>query len=572
MKKKLSIVILVVLSVVLAFAACRFPAPRGLEWDRSEYNWAEFVVHGNGTAAVQQGRYVYFVNGFRPSSYDDGRSNSWGNVETRGGIFRAQLAGSVATANDEIAWTDSQGIRRLQPGSPIAGSDWVMDTYDNDELEYLTYFVSNRESVPVMQADGTFEYEYVDKVAVDLIVPMVGAVSSRDAGLWIFGEWIYYTSPYTGQDRDRNVRHQFTTFWRTRLDGTDTQRIHTTTRMGHVPFTFMFVHGTREDRRDDRVYLVIQEGNDINHFGVYANRRGSVRGGSLAENIEEAILPTISAFDINDRTTVRAEDFVYFTREVRPDQDGVWGGNIVERLRANGMAREIITEASDGVAGSWNNNRWIRGSERLFASNQMITIVAVRNGVLFFRLPNGQLHYDNFGLGGINIRSSSQAPVVSNMAPYTGFVHPFREVDNSSNRAFAIVTSADSLLLRSNVYTRTLHVGGGNVNVEFFDGREYVYFTTADDTRLQRVSINIDSQAQVLTESEILTTYLRVTQTAGHLVFFRDLDTRGRNYTFFMRATSNPDEREFFVGRRDPNEIPDEDEDDNGYEDEYYNG
>lgn len=68
-------------------------------------------------------------------------------------------------------------------------------------------------------ADGTLGDDYT------VVVPKSVMASSENVGFSIFGEWIYYVSPSSEEDRSGKVQTDTLQFMRTKLDGTGTQLI-----------------------------------------------------------------------------------------------------------------------------------------------------------------------------------------------------------------------------------------------------------------------------------------------------------------------------------------------------------
>jgi len=576
MKKRLSTIVLLTLAAVTFLWACGgYSPPRGLVWEETKAN---YVVFGNGTSAVQQGRYVYFLNGMRPPEVDADRTSStnrWGNI-VRGGIYRARLLGN--SAENVISET------RTERNWNVVPEITYFDAYRGEEYrsdQVLMDFYSTIQQIPVLQQDGEFEYEYHPVFEAVPVVPMVGAVSGRDVGLFIFGNHIYYTSPATNVNRDREVEFNRTAFWRTRLDGRGTERIFTSADSGVPPHGFYYVFCPRGNPRNDRVYLVVLEDGNLLSFGMYANGRGNIRRMIIAEDVTNAIFPRRPVFDISDRPVrceetdrynIRAEDYIYFTRDALPDEDFIVG-NILERIRPDGMGwvfggyryryrngvREYTREGEYA---------WREGGERLTSGNNTIGLHSVRNNVLFFTMQGSggvtEMHFNNFLPGRDAISTVRHSPLVDNVGRYTEII-PFRDADDSmSNEAYAITFTADTIGRRKNIESVALVRNLSAPRFEFFDG-EFVYFTAADE-RLHRVSINADfdrngDTSQVMTDEPILTTFVRPALTANHIIFFRDIDIYAPNYTFFKRATINPNEREFWVGVRCEEDFPEEDED-----------
>ena len=156
MKKVLRGVVIVALIAVmlLALTACN-----KYKWDpvgTTEYSSEEAV--GNGTLAVKQGKYLYFVNNVADDSSLTKDQNEWGANGTNGAIMKSKI---------------------------------------ND--------------------DGTLE-------CLGIVVPKMFYTDTTDAGIYVYGEWIYYVARSQQTDNKGNLINSLE-FLRTTTDGTKTQSI-----------------------------------------------------------------------------------------------------------------------------------------------------------------------------------------------------------------------------------------------------------------------------------------------------------------------------------------------------------
>ncbi len=148
--------------VVFGFAAC------GGLGKLSDNPATTDTVYGNGGIAVQKGDYLYFTNGYIDTS-DVGTTNEYGKVE-QSAIYRVKLnQGKVTEKNVEY---DDEGVKK---------------TDKKQELNDL-----------------------------EIIVPKVAGFEYSN--LFIFGDYIYYTTPNHLKDGDLKVMSSYLHFYRARLD------------------------------------------------------------------------------------------------------------------------------------------------------------------------------------------------------------------------------------------------------------------------------------------------------------------------------------------------------------------
>lgn len=84
-----------------------------------------------------------------------------------------------------------------------------------------------------------------------VIVPKIVTADNANAGFYIYGDYIYYTSPSTEKDRTGTAKFNNIAFCRTKLDGTKTEVITTLTEFA-VQFSFY-------EASDKTVYLAYYE-------------------------------------------------------------------------------------------------------------------------------------------------------------------------------------------------------------------------------------------------------------------------------------------------------------------------
>ena len=58
----------------------------------------------------------------------------------------------------------------------------------------------------------------------ETVVPMLFVAQNFDAGIYIYGDYVYYASPTTEKDQDGNVQNDWISFKRAKLDGTEVMK------------------------------------------------------------------------------------------------------------------------------------------------------------------------------------------------------------------------------------------------------------------------------------------------------------------------------------------------------------
>ncbi len=147
--------------------------------------------------------------------------------------------------------------------------------------------------------------------SVQTVVPLIAYSGNSNGGLFIYGDYIYYTSPSTTRDSDGNVNRTSLDFRRTKLDGTGTSSspIATSTNSS-VEYTFTEV--------GDTVYLMyVATSEDLYGTGTSVSNLHSVNC-ETGENTLLAYDVQSVVFDTENRSNARA----YYTMNVPKLSEG----------------------------------------------------------------------------------------------------------------------------------------------------------------------------------------------------------------------------------------------------------
>lgn len=224
------------------------------------------AVTGNGSLSVQKGDYLYFVNGF-VSTEDLVEGDNVYNEVDNSAIYRVKLT------NNELS-------------------------YDEDEL----------------------------LLNAQLLIPKV--VGFENAGIYIFDNYIYYTTPNTEKGENGTVDFGLIDFYRAKLNGTDVTRIYKTdTTSDSTSFAFYKI-GTN-------VYLTVFDGSKIVVVNT-VNKNVT----TISEDVSSAVLPNVTTYNALNNTITENESYVYYTRTAKEDEN-INYGNVLAKAKIS-VGTEII--------------------------------------------------------------------------------------------------------------------------------------------------------------------------------------------------------------------------------------
>lgn len=426
----------------------------------------DYVVTSNGGSAVQFGNYVYFINGYRGYD-DDGNDNSWGKV-VKGGLYRAELKGGQAEegkGKQPFYYLDSFGLK-------VDGLNTFVSSFDA-ETEY-NFVTDKRENVLVgfrKDDDGNIMYnsdeepieireDITESSVYRIASKTVGTSGYKNGGLFIFDNYIYYSTPCDNQNKDGSYATDRTEFFRTKLDGTGTQLLYTSKEStSTLPYAFY--------KWGDKVYLVLQDGTDLISVTI-GNKVEKVT--ALASDVTGALLPYKDVY-YNGIDTNSVEDFIYYTRAYT-DEDNVQSGNVLTVMRPDGSEMfELKNGSTITLKGAHNGY--------LFYQEQTPKATTIRytnmhdqftwkdpetqkeNSPTYTEAYNQRLAKLNETFGAESALIGEQSGVVfgrDNISSYTDIVCV--RPDKRSNQVFALCVSSSGLYIASGTdYYETLYSG-----------------------------------------------------------------------------------------------------------------
>lgn len=231
--KKISAILIICLVVCMGmaiFAGCSDSfGPIGT----TEYK--DSPVVNNGGLVIQQGGYLYYVNGMdSTSNISKPEDNAFGKASVKGSIMKSKIS-------EDGSLTDTA-----------------------------------------------------------VVVPKMFYTAATGGGFYIYGDWIYYTSPNTKTDNKSNVLSSESVVFRTKTDGTQTQEM-ITLSSNSTQFTFT-----------DKEFIYFEDGTlkKVTYTDTKVNKKSQ----TIAEDITSALFTAKSNvvfFLKNTESKVRVNNNMY---------------------------------------------------------------------------------------------------------------------------------------------------------------------------------------------------------------------------------------------------------------------
>ncbi|MBE5732048.1 MAG: hypothetical protein E7353_03335 [Clostridiales bacterium] len=519
MMKKIIVVLTFLMAVIFAMTGCASESYSDVSISGKQDT--SYVVTSNGGSAVKYGNYVYFINGSRGYEDDNGNSNKFGDV-VKGGLYRAEFINEKGGVVENY-----NGIEGVKDFIPATDSETGISLASTQKLGY------------------TRQLENV--VNNQLLVPKtIGTSGYADGGIYIFDDYVYYATPANTKDKSGNIMDNYTTFLRTKLNGTGTEEIYTTQNASaDKPYGFYKYNG--------KMYLYVMENNS--KYGNYVNRIdiSSKKVTTVAINVDSVIFPTnpiyykgMSNDSVYDAIYIRyaANDFPAYK-----DDQVNRTGYVLSYMRPDG--KEIVSFAE---------------------GNTTLDIVAVRENLVFYkdvyltdtvlvaRDYNSIFSADNKGF---NERVYNGSAVASATEIYP-FLEGAGSIDTNRISMLTITSSSSSSANGSSTSTQTLTyynsttsqgktIGSGStIAVQTHDTAGFYYvINDGTTTSLRFYNLASGSDYANTINSSIGTSTFKADKVGSYIVYTATLEEKFENYTFFTDLQIEDTEKAtMFVGTR----------------------
>ena len=274
------------------------------------------TVTGNGSFSVRKGDYVYFASGFvKTSDLGTGTlTNNLGDVKN-GAIYRAKV-------------------------------------------ETTRTLIENK--------DPEAEPQYKEEVKlVDIQLLCSKVAGFENAGLYIFGNKLYFATPSTAKNNSGDIQYSLLTFYSMDLNGENLKEIYTTPSFTSGSFSFIVLEGN--------LYLLVFNGSTI----VKVDMNGKVV--ELASDVLTAVLPKAEVVAANAYSATENEKYVYYTTKSEKSTETRDFGTVLHKTNIlTGAKTELFKE--DYITVNLNK---LENNKLYYSRNKILSGSAVTASYLF---------------------------------------------------------------------------------------------------------------------------------------------------------------------------------------------
>jgi len=266
-------------------------------------------VSGNGGPAVSVGGYLFFA----------------GNFIARSEIQYRQNEHNRLSHNDRANYGAIYRVRLNEFGRPDYDNSWLAE---DGEL---------RHNDDILNAEHYGAAWNTRARDMHVVVPKIAGF--EEAAIWVFGDYLIYTSPNNLMNRQGQLNSALTDFFRVRLDGSGHRRLFTTStaNLTQDHWTVGWANG--------QSFLIVNDGGRLVHVGV---SRNPGRVTELASEVQSVAMPRVTSYFESSNITNHkgfggVMSYVYWTEARDEDeQDRGIQGNILRRAPLYSARPEVI--------------------------------------------------------------------------------------------------------------------------------------------------------------------------------------------------------------------------------------
>lgn len=361
------------------------------------------IVTGNGSLAVTKGDYLYFVNGY--TGYADVGDTNYDGKVTYPALYRIKL--------DEN-------------GHPVE----VPPEYDENDKEIF---------------DGSNALENVDILAGKV-------VGFEYMGLYIFGDYIYYASPYNGKDGNLEVQSSQIDFFRTKINRTSgSELIYTTEGDGaNVKYSMM--------EFDGKVFMSILDKNKTTEEQKLVNIKFEANGNKVVDTIQGVTSVAFPKYTASNEIVTDFTKDVYYTRNLK-ESDGT-------------------TFTKGNVLCKFSLSTWQNSDKIFFDGDSTLTLKLMSENKLFFEKQLSTSKTASFyAVNDVNEIGKSEIRVSSQYTDY--YLTP-------SGNYNIVANDGENLVLFSQ-NKEAVQIFSGKSSVIKVQG-DFVYFTDNSNNSIKRLN------------------------------------------------------------------------------------
>lgn len=211
-----------------------------------------------------------------------------------------------------------------------------------------------------------------ENAACEIVIPKLVLTNAAEGsnGFYIYGDYVYYTTPSTMKDKTGTVQNSSLVYARTKLDGTDTTEI---TTVNSLTAAFRYVQS------GDNVYLVVNTTDDDGHSVLK----------SYDATKKETVLATSGTVQNYVFSDDLANTYCYYVETAHDDvTDEDESFQNVIKFNFDGAEESTVLEGNDGTQGSTFALIKDTGSVVYYSKTSVDTTVTTP--VQYYAAENGQ--------------------------------------------------------------------------------------------------------------------------------------------------------------------------------------
>lgn len=405
------------------------------------------------------------------------------------------------------------------------------------ETDKYVYFINgkgdssadNTLGVPVKGALYAAEKSNLDNVSI--VVPKLFVASDYNAGVYIFGGYVYYGSPATEKDSSGNIAYNELTFARTKLDGTGTE-------------TFFTVSGLSTEYRiievGSIVYIVYYDGVD----SLVCYNTSSKTSEVIAKTDVEAQTESLNAYKFVDGDGADELTVIYtvtiYTEPYYSTAAEEQGSNY---QRATASYNRVYAYKPGDVKEEGGDCVGVKvlDGEGVGADCKTYAITVLSGEYIFYTETDGLSKVKTYGATASDLHNGTAATLIDNssLVAETTLISELSNVYVIENAKIVKTT----LVGNTQLVKKTIADGAKASTLLFVYG-DYIYYYNSEN-KIARICISDDIEAreekdlieQVISEDTVDTAWY-MPEIVNDKIFYLDNSSSGASYIKYVAIDS----------------------------------
>ncbi len=438
------------------------------------------------------------------------------------------MLSAVACGGSSWKWDASKvTLKPENAGALISAGGFIAET------ENYVYYVNgagdstadNTMGKPVKGA--LYAAKKSDLSETCVVVPKLFVASDYNAGIYIFGEYVYYGTPSTEKNSSGSIASNELVFAKTKLDGTGTETFFTADSLS-VEYRIIEIGGI--------VYIVYYDGTD-SLISYNTSTKESIviaKTDVKAKNESLGTYKFVSGGAEKDLTvlyTVTIYSEPYY-EELAEEQ----GSNYQRASKSYNRVYaykpgDSKADDSDCYGVKVLDGEGVGGNAKTYA------ISLVNNGYVFYTETDGMNIVKNYAIDANGLHTGAQATVITDTtyASESSYIVSLSEVYALEN-SMIIKTTLDG---ETTLVKKTL-ADGATVSKLLFKNGDYMYFYNSDN-KIARICISedinarsdVDMEVQLVSEDTVDTAWY-APEIIDNKIFYLDNSASGASYVKYV--------------------------------------